>query len=75
MLAIADHWLREESERNRRSRRSEKVQGELTHSLDTNEHQGGFSSSRNIQTEIQPLFRKERLSDMMGNSGVVEKHR
>ena len=65
MLAIADHWLRAELEQNRRSRRDEKSQGELAHSLDPTDHQGGFSSGRNLQTEIQPLVRKECLSDMM----------
>ena len=44
MLAIADHWLRAELDRNHRSRRAGKVQGELAHSLDPIYHQGGFSS-------------------------------
>jgi len=51
MLAIADHWLRAELDRNRRSRRAEKAQGELAHALDPTDRQGGFSSGRNIQTE------------------------
>ena len=61
MLAISDHWMRKELERNRRSRRAEKAQGELAHSLDPTDHQGGLSSGRNIQTESQPLVSKERL--------------
>ena len=74
MLAISDHWMRAELERNCRSRRAEKSQGELANSLDTTDHQGGFSSGRNLQTESQPLVRKECLSDMMGNRGVMENH-
>ena len=68
MLAIEDHWLRAELERNRRSRRAEKAQGELEQSLDPYDHQGGFYSGMNLQTESQPFVRKERLSDMTGNS-------
>ena len=74
MLSIIDHWLKAELERNRRSRRAEKSKGELAHSLDPTDYQGGFSSGRNIQTESQPLVRKERLSDMMENNGVMENH-
>ena len=74
MLDIADHWLREELERNHRYRRDKKVQVELANLLDPTDHQGGFSSGINIQTEIQPLVRKKRLSDIMENSGVMEKH-
>ena len=51
-----------------------KPQGELAHSLDPTDHQGGFSSGRNLQTEISLLARKECLSDMMVNSGVMENH-
>ena len=72
MLAIADHWLRAELERNRRSRRAEKSQGKLAHSFNTTHNQAKFSSGRNLQTESQPLVRKERLSYMMGNSGIME---
>ena len=50
MLAIADHWMRSELDRNRRSRRAEKAQGELAHALDPTDRQGGFSSGRNLQT-------------------------
>ena len=57
------------------SRKCEKSQGELAHSLDPTDHQGGFYSGRNLQNEIQPLVRKELFSDMMGNSGVVENRR
>ena len=75
MVAMADHWMRAELEQNRRSRRDEKLQREIAHSLNPTDHQGGFSIGRNLQTESQPLVRKYRLSDMMGNSGVMENHR
>ena len=74
MLDILDYWLRVKLERNYRLSRAEKAQGYLAYSLDPTDHKGGFSSGRNIQTEIQSLVRKERLSDMMVNSGVMEKH-
>ena len=38
MLAIADHWLGAELDRNRRSRMDEISQGELAHSLDPTDH-------------------------------------
>ena len=60
-------------ERNHISRGAKKALGELEHSLDTTEHHGGFSSGRNLQNEIQPLVRKDRLSDMTRNSGGMDK--
>mmetsp|Transcript_2398 Transcript_2398/g.5160 ORF Transcript_2398/g.5160 Transcript_2398/m.5160 type:complete len:314 (-) Transcript_2398:349-1290(-) len=51
MLAVADHWLRAELEKNRRIQRKEKAQGEMAHALDPTDHQGGFSSGRNVRTE------------------------
>jgi CCR4-NOT complex subunit CAF16 len=74
MLAIADHWLRKELEENRRLRRLEKAQGALAHQLDPTDRQGGFSSGRNLKTTEPPAKRLGRLSDMMGNSGVMDKH-
>ena len=74
MLTIADHWLRAELERKFIPRRTEKAQGELVQSLDPTDHQEGFSSGRNLHTEIQPLVREEQLSDMIRNSCVMEKH-
>lgn len=73
MLAIADHWLRKELEANRKARRFEKAQGEMAHTLDPTDSQGGFASGRGM-IESAPLKRKGRLSDMMGNSGVMAKH-
>ena len=75
MLAIADHWLRKELEENRRLRRLEKAQGVLAHQLDPTDHQGGFSSGRNLQMGSEPAKRQGRLSDIMGNAGAMEKHK
>mmetsp|Transcript_6034 Transcript_6034/g.9216 ORF Transcript_6034/g.9216 Transcript_6034/m.9216 type:complete len:334 (+) Transcript_6034:200-1201(+) len=74
MLAIADHWLRKELEENRKLRRQEKAQGPLAHELDPTKRQGGYASGRNITTEGAPMKREGRLSDIMGNSGVMSKH-
>lgn len=49
MLSIADHWLRKELEENRKRLRFEKAQGENAHQLDPTDHQGGYSSGRNIK--------------------------
>ncbi len=75
MLAIADHWLRKELEHNRKHKKMEKAQGELAYQamVDPADHQGGYSSGRNIRTN-PPLKRDGRLSDIMGNRGVLEKH-
>lgn len=75
MLAIAEHWLRKELEENRRLRRMEKAQGSLAHTLDPTDRQGGYASGRNMPMESLALKRKGRLSDMMGNSGVMAKHK
>jgi len=83
MLAVADHWLRKELERNRKARKYERAQGELAHALDPTDRQGGYASGRNISTKTTdteskeysaPLVRRGTLSDMMGNSGVMSKH-
>ncbi len=74
MLAIADHWLRKELEANRKARKFEKAQGEMAHTLDPTHSQGGFASGRGM-IESQPLKRKSTLSDMMGNGGVMYKHK
>jgi CCR4-NOT complex subunit CAF16 len=58
MLAIADHWLRAELEKNRRLRKLEKAQGQLAHQLDPTDRQGGFSSGRNLQISDPSLKRK-----------------
>ena len=53
MLAIADHWLRKELEENRRLKKKEKASGELAYQamVDPSDHQGGFSSGRNIKMD------------------------
>ena len=70
MLAIAEHWLRKELEENRRLRRFEKA--DLLHEMevDPTDRQGGYASGRNLDTTV----RQGRLSDMMGNAGVMNKH-
>jgi len=76
MLAVADFWLRKELEKNRELRRREKAQGALVHALDPTNRQGGYASGRNIKIEeySPPLVRRGRLSDAMGNTGVMAKH-
>jgi len=74
MLAIADFWLRKELMAKRAAKKMESAQGELAHTLDPTDRQGGFSSGRNIKTEDVPMVRRGRLSDVMGNSGVMHKH-
>ena len=83
MLAVADNWLRKELERNREKRKFERAQGAGAHALDPTNRQGGYASGRNIRVSDEkkeditsaPLIRKSTLSDMMGNSGVMHKHR
>lgn len=78
MLAIAEHWLRKELEEKRKRRKFEKAQGVMAHEGDvTDRTQGGYTSGR-LETEQETkarLIRHGRLSDMMGNSGVLEKVR
>jgi CCR4-NOT complex subunit CAF16 len=75
MLAVADHWLRKELERNREKRKYEKAQGELAHALDPTDRQGGYASGRGkIEGTSAPLERRGTLSDIMGNAGVMSKH-
>jgi len=89
MLAVADHWLRAELDRNRKMRKFERAQGDLSADkvADPTLRQGGYSSGRGIRTTDQeekkdcimedanPMpQRRGRLSDMMGNSGVMSKH-
>jgi len=77
MLTIAESWLRKELNAKRAAQKMEKPQGALAHALDPTDRHGGFSSGRNIDTSLKdeiPFSRKGRLSDMMGNSGVMQKH-
>merc|ERR1712127_1025885 len=76
MLAIADHWLRAEMIRARERKQKEKAQGALAHQLDPTDRQGGYASGRGIkvpEVASTPIVRPGRLSDIMGNSGVLEK--
>lgn len=80
MLAIAEHWLRKELDEARRKGKFEKAQND--HELDPTDRQGGFASGRNIPLNVTtpqtvqppPPTRQGRLSDMMGNAGVMNKH-
>ncbi len=84
MLAIADHWLRAELEYNRLHNKYESAGGSLAFSLDPTDRHGGYASGRNIQIKPKPSTvsdekkeepkRQGRLSDIMGNSGVMNKH-
>ena len=76
MLAIAEHWLRKELDENRRLNKFEKAQNAHM-DLDPTERQGGYASGRNIpisETNNTTVQRQGRLSDMMGNPGVMAKH-
>ena len=76
MLAIAEHWLRKEMEARRRLHLTEKAQGDMAHSIDpTDRHQGGYASGRMLLDEEyeEKEKRRGRLSDMMGNAGVLHK--
>jgi CCR4-NOT complex subunit CAF16 len=74
MLAVAEHWLRAELEENRRNKKFEKAGGAIE--LDpTNRDQGGYKSGRMVTPDEAEAKAKRqgRLSDMMGNSGGVDK--
>lgn len=77
MLAIAEHWLRAEAEAKKRNQTKEKPLGSLAHEVDPTKNQGGYSSGRlkNITTSAVPTKREGRLSDIMGNAGVLDKVR
>lgn len=79
MLAIADHWLRKEMNAKRLLRQYEKAQGDLAHEVDPTDRQGGYASGRNLKIDMTAnysvaLERPGRLSDIMGNRGVMAKH-
>lgn len=76
MLAIADHWLRQELERNRLLHKMEKAQGAAVIGPDPTDRQGGYASGRRLQTDNQGTTKRQgRLSDIMGNSGTMDKVR
>lgn len=76
MLAIAEHWLRKELETRRLLHLTEKAHGVLAHAADpTDRTQGGYSSGR-METDEEhqeKLKRRGRLSDVMGNKGILDK--
>mmetsp|Transcript_82614 Transcript_82614/g.123985 ORF Transcript_82614/g.123985 Transcript_82614/m.123985 type:complete len:346 (-) Transcript_82614:143-1180(-) len=72
MLAIAEHWLRKELEESRAKGKYEKAQ-QAGIEIDPTSRQGGYASGRNINTETT-VKRQGRLSDMMGNAGVLDKN-
>jgi CCR4-NOT complex subunit CAF16 len=78
MLAIAEHWLRGELEERRRRHRFEKAQGAMAHEVEiTDRSQGGYASGR-LETDEEKrerMLRHGRLSDTMGNAGVMQKVR
>ena len=76
MLAIAEHWLRAELEEKRKQQKYEKAQGTMAHQVGLFDRtQGGYASGRmETDDEVKArLKRHGRLSDIMGNSGVMEK--
>lgn len=52
MLAVADHWLRAELERNRAKRIFEKAAGSSVHEADPTDRHGGYGSGRNIPLDV-----------------------
>jgi CCR4-NOT complex subunit CAF16 len=79
MLAIAEHWLRAELEEKRRQRTFERAQGVMAREGPDlfDRTQGGYASGRmETDDEIKArLIRHGRLSDIMGNRGVLDKVR
>jgi CCR4-NOT complex subunit CAF16 len=76
MLAIAEHWLRAELIANRLLKKTEKASGTFTKDIDLlDRQQGGYASGRMETDEEQQVRMKRhgRLSDLKGNSGVLEK--
>jgi hypothetical protein len=72
MLAVAEHWLRKELDESRAKGKFEKAQ-QAGMEIDPTARQGGYASGRNINTETT-VKRQGRLSDMMGNAGVLAKN-
>jgi CCR4-NOT complex subunit CAF16 len=74
MLAVAEHWLRKELEEMRRLQKFEKAQ-RAAMEIDPTDRQGGYASGRNIPMEetTPQVKRQGRLSDIMGNAGVMAK--
>ena len=76
LLAIAEFWLRKELNENRKRRKFEPAAGPTAFETDIlDRSQGGFASGRleTDQERTDRLIRHGRLSDIMGNKGVMEK--
>lgn len=64
MLAVAEHWLRQELEANRRLNRHEKAQGAVVKGPDPTDYsQGGYSSGR-LLTDEEIIERKKRHGEI-----------
>ena len=78
MLAIAEHWLRKELDAKRAQCKFERAQGAAAdmEMIDPTNRQGGYASGRNLpMSTTEPTSRRQgRLSDIMGNRGVLDKH-
>ncbi|GKY95582.1 hypothetical protein MPSEU_000519500 [Mayamaea pseudoterrestris] len=74
MLAIAEHWLRKEMDERRKRNIHEAAQGQAAYEADPTLRQGGYASGRNLATG-DTASRTGRLSDVMGNAGVLDKVR
>jgi CCR4-NOT complex subunit CAF16 len=78
MLAVAEHWLRQELEANRLLRKRERPMGDSTSSSLIEmggRSQGGYGSGRMVTDEelADKMRREGRLSDIMGNAGKMHK--
>jgi CCR4-NOT complex subunit CAF16 len=52
MLAIADHWLRQELIANRQAKKLERAQGDNAYFFDPTDRQGGYASGRNLPMSL-----------------------
>lgn len=78
LLAIAEFWLRKELNENRKRRKFEAAAGPTAFETDIlDRSQGGYASGRaeTDQERADRLLRHGRLSDVMGNKGVMDKTR
>jgi len=71
MLELAEQTLRPEMLKARAERRFERASGGNAFAPDPTDRNGGYGSGRNIGASS----RAGRLSDVMGNSGVMSKHK
>lgn len=75
MLAIADYWLRKELDERRAKRKMERAAGSRAFEVDPTDRQGGYASGRNFDNKrAKEPKRTGRLSDIMGNAGIMAKN-